>query len=154
MYLLLIKQAFHVLNETFAVSCEGRCTRFWNMKYLLIQRWLTDEHWSCQSHSSKVEKELWLEEKWVLPLVSSMKANITAMKGSPLWSSLQKDCHQSLSRWKLTREFTALEIHAREKKTGTLFARFWYDSSRKGHVENTGSAGISSHRVIYQLDTE
>lgn len=153
MYPLLIKQAFHVLNlttiETFAVSCEGCCRSVWNMKCLLIQRWLTDEHWSCQSHSPKVEKELWLEEKWVLPLISSMKANITAMKSGPLWSSLQKDCHQSLSIWKLTREFRALEIHARKKKKKShQMERYLLVSDmtavEKRHVDNTGSAWITT----------
>ncbi len=42
--------------------------------------WLTDEHWSCQACSPKVEKELW--EKLALPRVFSVKANIIAMKAA------------------------------------------------------------------------
>ncbi len=78
--------------------------------------WLTDEHWSCQACSPKVEKELW--EKLALPRVFSVKANIIAMKGGSLWSSLQRTCHQSLSRWQLTGKFT----HARKLECHLLIS--------------------------------
>lgn len=80
---------------TFNHKCNRSCIA-WKTPSALTG--LGEEHWWCQVCCSRVEKNA---PSWLMP---PQLKQTSPSKAARFDQSLQRPCHQSLSRWQLTRE--------------------------------------------------